>query len=275
MYDRYGSKGESAGGGPGGGRGPGGPGKGGAGNYGWGTSSEDIDFSDIFGQRFGDDVGTGGFTEIFKQFTRGSGGGPFGSGGRGRAGQSRAAQGRQKGADIKHTLSVSFVTSIQGGEAHLNVQRPGGKVERLSVKIPAGIEDGKKIRVREQGDPSPNGGPSGDILITVRVVPHSVYQRKGDNLEIRVPLTLREAVEGTTIDLPTPNGTISLKIPPWTSSNKRLRVKGHGVRNAQGGIGDLYAEVYITLPDKKSDAVEQVVRQLEQDGAKLRADLHW
>ena len=86
------------------------------------------------------------------------------------------------------------------------------------MKIPAGIDDGKKIRLRGQGEPGPNGGPPGDILIKVRVAPHPHFRRSGKRLEVTAPITLAEALEGAKIDVPTPHGTITLTVPPGSSS---------------------------------------------------------
>ena len=129
---------------------------------------------------------------------------------------------------------MPFNSSITGGQAQLSVRRADGKIETISVKIPAGIEDGKKIRLRGQGEPSPSGGTPGDLLITVRVAEHPHFRRRGGDLELAVPVTLAEAALGAKIDVPTPQGEISLKIPPGTSSGKRLRLKGLGVPNAEG-----------------------------------------
>ena len=121
------------------------------------------------------------------------------------------------------------------------------------MKIPAGIEDGKAIRLRGQGEPSPNGGPPGDLLITVRVAPHSYFRRDGLDLIARVPVTVAEAALGGKVDVPTPHGTISLKVPPGTSSGTRLRAKGQGVKTSDGRIGDLYAEIAIAIPKQIDD----------------------
>ena len=126
-------------------------------------------------------------------------------------------------------LEIPFATAISGGEVQLGVQRPNGKTETLKVKIPAGIEDGKKIRIRGQGEPAAGQGTPGDILITIHVTPHPFFSRRGNHLYVRVPLTLGEAAAGAKVDLPTPTGTVALTIPPGTSSGTKFRVKGHGV----------------------------------------------
>jgi DnaJ-class molecular chaperone len=258
MYDRYGSSFESmgAGGEPGGWRtyqsGPGG--------------FEDVDFGQFFGQRAGGEGPGGfdsGFAEIFRQFTR-AGGGP-------RA-RSRAA----RGADLHHEVQIPFRTAVTGGEARLSVRRPGGKVETIAVKIPAGVDDGKKIRLRGQGQPGAAGGQAGDLLITIRVQPHPCFRRDGKHLELTVPVTLAEAALGAKIDVPTPQGTITLTVPPATSSGKRLRIKGRGVRPPSGEAGDLYAEIQIVLPDKLDERSAELIREFDQRQSQSpRTRLHW
>ena len=158
----------------------------------------------------------------------------------------------------------------------ITVERPTGKTETLAVKIPAGIEDGKKIRIRGQGQPAPRGGTPGDILITIHVAPHPYFQRRGNHLLVRVPVTLGEAVGGAKVDLPTPRGTVTLSVPPGTSSGTKLRVKGHGVTPKNGPPGDLLAEIQIVLPKQLSDADRQAIRQIDQRYSQdPRKDLRW
>lgn len=255
MYDRYGSSFESMG------AGAGGP---------WQTYSrggpgfEDFDFTQFFGGR-GGRAGRSPFEDIFQQFMRG-GAGPGTSTRRARA----------RGADLTHELRVPFKTAIEGGQARLTVRRPSGKVETISVKIPAGIQDGKKIRLRGQGEPSLGGGPPGDLLITVQVEPHPFFRRRGNDLEVKVPVTLAEAALGAKVDVPSPRGTISLAVPPGTSSGRRLRVKGFGVRPPKAAPGDLYAEIQIVLPDRLDDESRRLIQQLAgQTAFDPRASLKW
>jgi DnaJ-class molecular chaperone len=170
---------------------------------------------------------------------------------------------------------VSFNSAVVGGEARLSIKRPSGKVESITVKIPPGVESGKPIRLREQGEPGRNGGPSGDILIAVIVAPHPYFQRRGKNLELMVPVTLAEAALGAKLDIPTPKGTITLTLPPGTSSGKRLRGKGHGVQT-KNDPGDLYAEVQIVLPESMDDESVELIRQLDKRQAMTpRNELRW
>jgi DnaJ-class molecular chaperone len=259
MYDRYGSSFENFGaGGPQGGatwsfR----PGEGSAG-------FEDIDFMQFFGDRFGGQSGFD-FSNIFSQ----AGGGQAGTR------RQRSAR-RQKGRDLEHDLTIPFATAITGGSAQISLKRPSGKTETIEIKIPAGIEDGKKIRLRGQAEPA-SGGQPGDILIKIRVAAHPCFQRQGNNLHVRVPVTLSEAALGAKVDVPTPVGTVSVRIPSGTSSGAKLRIKGHGVRPQNAAAGDLLVEVMIVLPQKLDADVQDAIRKLD---AKLsakdpRAKLQW
>ena len=259
LYDRYGSSFESmgAGGGP---RGGGSTWTGGApGGF------EDVDLSQFFGDRYSGDAGS--FGDIFSQFRRASPG----------RSQRASAQPR-RGADITAELHIPLTTAVQGGEAQLTLARKGGKMETITVKIPRGIEDGKKIRLRGQGEPNPRGTP-GDVLITVHVAPHPHFQRRGNNLELKLPVTLAEAALGAKVDVPTPNGVISLRIPPGSSGGARLRIKGHGVTPQDGPPGDLFAEVQIVLPKTLDDESLELIRRLdahnEQNRTDPRRDLRW
>jgi DnaJ-class molecular chaperone len=144
------------------------------------------------------------------------------------------------------------------------------------VKIPVGIDDGKKIRLRGQGEPGAGGAPAGDILLTIRVSPHPYFRRAGNRLDVRVPVTLAEAALGARVDVPAPQGTITLTIPPNTSSGKRLRVKGHGVRPAGQPAGDLFAEIQIVLPESLSESERQQLAEISNRHPQHpRSELRW
>jgi DnaJ-class molecular chaperone len=222
---------------------------------------DQAEFSHIFGDAGG--AGMGGFADLFEQFT---------GGGR----RARPTAPPRRGGDIQHELQIPFTTAIKGGEAHITVRRPSGKVETIAVKIPAGIENGKKIRLRGQGEPSPNGGAEGDIIVTVRAAAHPFYSRRGNDLIVTLPVSVGEAAMGAKIDLPTPKGQITLTVPPGSSSGKRLRVRGHGVQAAGQSAGDLYAELQIQLPEKIDERAADLLRRFdEQQPLRPREDLQW
>jgi DnaJ-class molecular chaperone len=177
---------------------------------------------------------------------------------------------------LEHELEVPFATAVLGGEAQIAIRRGDGRTETIRVKIPAGIEDGKKIRLRGQGEPGENGGPAGDILIRVEVAPHPAFRRQGKRLEVTVPITLAEALSGGKIDVPTPHGTITLTVPPGVSSGRKLRVKGHGIRGGSGEPGDLFAELQIVMPGHMSDEDRRQLAAIAgKYGEDPRADLRW
>ncbi len=256
MYDRYGANFDSMGGGPGGAGGFPGGGGGGFGGF---------DFSEIFGGGMGGGgggAGGAGFEHIFRQAA--GGGGP------------RAQSRPMKGANIAHELKIPFTTAVKGGEAQITIRRSDGRTETLSVKIPAAITDNKKIRLRGQGEASPNGsGEPGDLLITVRVSPHPCFTRSGSNLEVRVPLTVAEAARGAKVDVPTPAGTVTLSVPAGTNSGTKLRIKGQGVEAKGKPAGDLLAEIQIVVPDSLDAETEELLEKLSSQTPDPRQNLKW
>ena len=271
LYDRYGSSFESMGAeGP---QGAGGWGGGGPGGGGFGA--ENIDFSQFFGERFGAqggaDSGAGGpgmsgFADFFSQFRQAEAGRQ----------QGRGRRRHQRGLDIVHKLTIPFATAINGGKVQLGVQRHSGKTETITVTVPPGIESGKKIRLRGQGEPSPTGGADGDIILTIHVTAHKFFQRYGNNLQVKVPLTLAEAALGAKVDVPTPRGTVSLQVPAGTSSGAKLRIKGHGIEAKGAKAGDLLAEIQIVLPNDLDDTDRKSIEEMGQRHPQNpRSDLRW
>ncbi len=251
MYDRYGTAFE------GGAQ----PGQGPRPGRGQKVNVEDFeDFSQFFGERFSHDP-SGGFGDIFNQFRR--------------AGKPRGGY-RQQGSDLQAEITIPFQQSITGGEISLSVQREAGKTETITPKIPPGFEDGKKLRLRGQGNPGVGGGSAGDLLITVHVAPHPAYSRRGDNLEVRVPVTVGEAAAGGKIDVPGPNGTVTVTVPPNSSTGKRLRIKGQGVAPRNRPAGDLIVELQVVLPKNISEAEQAWLREFDETHQlEPRSDLEW
>jgi DnaJ-class molecular chaperone len=256
MYDRYGSSFETVGqGGPQNPRWQAGPGG--------GVNVEDIDFSQFFGDRFGqggEAPGAEDLGDIFSHFRRSSG----------RGGSKR------RGGDVAAEVTIPFTTAVTGGDVQMGLLRQSGETETIVVKVPAGIEDGKKMRLRGKGEPATGRGAPGDLMLTVHVAPHQFFVRKGNDLLLRLPVTLGEAVAGASVDVPTPSGVVSMHIPPGTSSGKKLRIKGHGVAPKTGAKGDLLAEVLIVLPGKLSEADQETIREIDsRNPANPRRSLHW
>lgn len=255
-YDQFGDAYESFGGGAG-------PQPGAhpwAGAGGPGAGGFEVNLEDLFGGGAGmGGGGPGGFADLFKTFK-----------------QRNKRSAPTKGSNIEHTLTVPFATAILGGEAQITLEREDGRHESLRVKIPAGIEPGKKIRLRGKGEESPTGGTAGDLLIKVEVAPHPHFRRTGNRLDIRVPISLAEAIGGAKVDVPSPYGTITLTVPPGTSSGGKLRVKGQGVKQSNGEAGDLFAEVMVVVPkDISADDRGQLLDVLKKYPQNPRAELRW
>jgi curved DNA-binding protein len=177
----------------------------------------------------------------------------------GRGGKGRTKGGRRAGfhaapQDVEQVVELDFLTAAKGG----TVETFGPDGQRVTVRIPAGIEDGQTLRVREQGV------AGGDLLVKVRVRPHPSFRREGPDLVVTVPVSLGEAVLGGKVDVPTLSGLITLTVPAGTSSGKRLRIRGQGLPNPGGGQGDLFAEVKIVLPHQIDDVSKELIRQFMQ-----------
>jgi molecular chaperone DnaJ len=215
-----------------------------------GAGFEDV-FGGMFGQRGGrTQYSAGGFEDLL--------GGMFGGGGFGSAsGGFRGAGGPTKGADIAAKTTLDFLTAIRGDTVTLTMQNG----RETKVKIPEGVADGQKIRLKGRGQPSPDGGAAGDLVLTVAVRKHPVFEREGLNLRVDVPVTFVEAALGATIEVPTlDGGPVKLRVGAGTPSGRVLRVKGRGVTTSKG-TGDLLAEVVIAVPsnvpEKAKEALEK------------------
>ena len=229
-------------------------------------------FEDVF-SRFGQQGRgqTADFEDIFSMFNQG-GGGSFGNGRFGQtSGGFRGYGGPQRGADVTARTTLDFATAVQGET--ITLQGEDGKP--FKVKIPAGVADGQKIKLRGRGRPSPDGGENGDIVVQIAVRPHPVFTREGLNLRVVVPVTFTEAALGATIEVPTLGGdTVKLRVAPGTPSGRVLRVKGRGVTTTKG-IGDLLAELQIAVPSHLDEAAREALEKFQslEPNENPRADL--
>jgi molecular chaperone DnaJ len=149
------------------------------------------------------------------------------------------------------------------------------EIDRLSVKIPAGVDEGSKIRLAAKGEPGQNGAPAGDLYINVHLRPHPFLERRGQDLYLDLPVTVGEAMLGASVTVPTPGGDVSLRIPPGSQTGQRLRLRGRGVKDAKGkSAGDLYVRLAVQVPSDGGDDARRVVEELEQlYGESPRKDL--
>lgn len=190
-------------------------------------------------------------------------------GGRVRAGGSPQPRAR-RGADISGEISVGFNDALDGTTVPLRLDSADGGMSTLDVKVPAGMKDGGKLRLRGKGG---GGSPPGDILLTVRVGSHKLLSREGDDLRMRLPVTALEAYRGGPIDVPTPWGAVTVKLSPGSQSGQTLRLRGRGVRPAgDKPAGDLMVTLDVRLPEAGDERLLELLTEL-QAGANPRASL--
>lgn len=200
-------------------------------------------FEDVFGNLFGQSAGRqrggfGGGSNLPPEFADLFGGGGYSSG----SGFPGYQAPPRKGADRTASTTISFAGSIRG--TTIGLREPSGEV--IDVRIPAGIRDGQKVRVRGKGQNGPAG--SGDLMVTVNVKPHPFFQRDGDNIRVHVPVTFPEATLGAQIEVPTLDGEkVTVKVPAGTPSGRTLRVKGRGVKTSKV-TGDLLVTIDVVVP---------------------------
>lgn len=188
----------------------------------------------------------------------------FGFGGGGR--QQQAAQ--MKGSDVETELPVTLQEIASGATKTISLQSPDGRAEQLTVKIPKGLITGKKLRFSGRGQPSPYGGPAGDLYIRSKVVDDPVFRHKDYDLYIDREIKLTEAILGTRITVPTlEGGELSLNVPPGTQHKRKMRLAGRGIPHMKGGgAGDLYVVINVRMPKGLSDKQRQLVEQLAETG---------
>jgi molecular chaperone DnaJ len=136
----------------------------------------------------------------------------------------------------------------------------------LRVKVPAGVEDGARIRLAGRGEAAPSGGNPGDLYVVVRVAPHRFFGRRGSDLLLTLPITYPEAALGAQVQVPTMNGTVTLKVPAGTTSGRTFRVRGKGAPKRRGGKGDLMVTVQVEVPTRLSREEKQLLKQLQEAG---------
>jgi len=182
-------------------------------------------------------------------------------------GRARYANMPQKGQDAEYNLSITLEESVLGAEKKISFQLEN-RIEDINVKIPAGISAGKKLRLPGKGLSGFNGGPSGDLYLNINVLPHPIFARDGNNLHIEKTIKFTQAALGTTIDVPTLDGTTKrIKIAPGTQNNTKIRMKGFGVPGLKGALkGDQFVKINVDVPRRLTDRQIKIIQQLADDG---------
>jgi DnaJ-class molecular chaperone len=188
----------------------------------------DFDADDIFGT-------------IFRRARGGERGGTF----------------KMRGPDASYRMEIDFLDAVNGAKRQITMPDSGV----LEVTIPPGTDDGTVLRLRGKGRPGLGGGPTGDALIEVSVRPHPVFVRKGDDIHVDQSISLKDAVLGGKITVPTPTGSVTMTVPKWSNTGKVLRLKGKGVKRASGVAGDEFVTLKIILPEKPDPALEKLVTE--------------
>lgn len=165
---------------------------------------------------------------------------------------------RMRGRDIRFTLDIDFLDAVNGAKRRISL----AEGRTLDVAIPAGVETGQVLRLKNQGGPGVQGGPAGDALVELHVRPHPYFRRDGQDIHLDLNISLTEAVEGARIQTPTPSGPVTLTIPAGSNTGKTLRLKGKGV----AGHGDQFVRLQVVLPDTPDDDLRKFVKKWPKRG---------
>lgn len=230
MYDQFGFAGAN--------QGFAGAGAGGFGGFNQqGFNGED--FQDIFGDIFGESFGGG---RGFRQ------------------------QRKQRGADLRYTLNISFEESALGTEKTISFMRQKSSQDetvRLSVKVPAGVKQGQRLKLAGEGDRSPQGGGNGDLYVIINIQDHPLFKREEDDVYVDVPVSFVDAILGSEIEVPTLTGRVALKVPPGTYSGQVMRLKNKGFPKQGGfGSGDMLVRIQVDTPSSLSSEQKDLVKEL-------------
>ena len=212
----------------------------------------------------GGNVNYSGLNDFLRDMFGGGGGG----GAQGFSGRPHA-RGPQKGGNIESNLEVDFVTAVKGGSTRISLRKetPTGsyQTETIDVNVPPGVDNGSKIRLAGKGGPGAQGGPAGDLFITISVRPHKLFKREGDSLRIDLPVTVAEAMKGAEISVPTLSGPVQLKAPPGTKSGQTLRLRGKGVPNLKTKTpGDMFVTIRVQVPATNDPEAIKAAETLEK-----------
>jgi DnaJ-class molecular chaperone len=213
--------------------------------YGWRGFAEGAQGAKYHGQT---EIDPEDLEELFGIFGRARGGG---------------AGIRMRGPDLHFALAVDFLDAVNGAKKRLEL----GPGRTLDVTVPAGVHDGQVLRLKGQGGPGIGGGPAGDALIEIRIAPHPFFRRSGDDIHVELPVSLGEAVLGGRIAVPTPTGPVTMTVPAGSNTGRVLRLRGKGVKRADGSFGDQYVTLKVVLPDGEDKELADFVRSWSEKHA--------
>jgi len=246
MYDQYGHAGPYAGFGAG---------HSGAARGGAGVS---FDFSEIFGGRGGSGFAGMSLDDILQAL-----------GGRGRRSRKRSPRAARRGTDSETHIPLDFLQAIRGTSTRIRISRqaPDGtmQAETIEVKIPPGVKDGSKIRIRGKG--GLGEGAAGDLYIIADVRSHPYFRREGDDIYVTVPISITEAALGAKVDVPTLEGLSTVTVPPGTAGGRKLRLRGKGVARSAAQQGDLYVVIQVVPPPSVSPREKELLEQLQREAS--------
>jgi DnaJ-class molecular chaperone len=227
-------------------------------HYTW--AGEGVPFEDVVFEAFGGEQGQG--ASLFEELLGRVGGG------RGRGGR-RPGRAGMRGRDVESEITLSFDQAVHGVQTSLTLQRPAGdgsaRQERLTVRIPPGVRDGQRLRLRGQGAPGVGGAGPGDLYLVIHVAEHPWFRRDGQDVYLDLPVTVSEAALGAAVDVPTVHGRTTVHIPPGTASGARLRLRGQGVGSPGGRTrGDQYCVIRIVPPRQLDERQRQLFEELRR-----------
>jgi curved DNA-binding protein len=216
-----------------------------------------VRIEDLFGNAAGGEGASGGIGDLFGDlFNRGG----------------RRSRGPTPGHDLESSVTIDFASAVRGATLELRPQAAGQATSSpVTVRIPQGAADGSRVRIAGHGAPSQNGGPAGDLLVTLHVEPHRFFRREGDDLHLDLPLTVAEAYKGAKVKVETFDGPVTLKVPPGSQSGGVMRLRGKGVTK-KGKTGDLYVHFMVQVPTAQTpevkDAIEKIAAAQGEDPRK-------
>ena len=170
---------------------------------------------------------------------------------------------RENRRNVQHSITLDFETAVKGGEKELLMKSPEGETKKITVKIPAGVRTGSKVRLPGKGEQL--NAMAGDLILEIKVLSHPIFKRENDDVYIDLPLTIYEAALGTLIDVPTIESPVKLTIPPGVGSGTKMRLREKGVKNPKTGKrGDQFVVIQIAMPQESDKDIEDLMGEIKE-----------